>query len=212
MLLLRSPLLDLQFTADKASAPAPAVATIFGQPATTSANTGNVFGQPATTSASTGSVFGQPSNVTGGLFSSSFGQGGFGQPTSTTANAPLFGQSSFSQPAQAAVSSFGSASVFGQPRTAATGLSAESVFGQVATSTTSPIKPLFGGTAFGQSPVNAAGTTAAPSQGFGTGMFGNMGLEGTPNAANANRNAFGGGTVVQHLLVISIFYISLLSV
>lgn len=179
-------------TANAASTPAPAVTTVFGQPATTSQNTG--------------SLFGQPSNPPAGLFSSPFGQGALGQSTSTissTANTPLFGQSTFGKPAQAlpqtsvapSVSSFGSSSVFGQSSGAATGLSAGSVFGQGATATTTPIKPLFGGSSFGQTPANAAATASSPSQGFGANVFGNMGLGGTPSAANANRNAFGGGTV-----------------
>ncbi|KAI9560680.1 putative nuclear pore complex protein Nup214 [Daphnia sinensis] len=179
-------------TSATSSTPAPAVTTIFGQPTTTSQNTGTLFGQP--------------SNPPAGLFSSSFGQGTFGQSTSTTsttANAPLFGQSAFGKPAQAlpqtsvapSVQSFGSPPVFGQSSGAATGMSAGSVFGQGATATTTPIKPLFGASAFGQAPANAAATASSPSQGFGANMFGNMGLGGTPSAANANRNAFGGGTV-----------------
>ncbi|XP_057372318.1 nuclear pore complex protein Nup214-like [Daphnia carinata] len=177
-------------TANAAATPAPAVTTIFGQPTTTSQNTG--------------SLFGQPSNPPAGLFSSPFGQGSFGQSTSTTSstvNTPLFGQSTFGKPAlpqtsvAPSVSSFGSPPVFGQTSGAATGLSAGSVFGQGTTATTTPIKPLFGGSAFGQTPTNAAANASSPSQGFGANMFGNMGLGGTPNAANANRNAFGGGTV-----------------
>lgn len=154
-------------------------------------------------SAAPGSLFGQ-SVTTAGPFPSSFGQIGFAQPTSTTSttsSTSVFGQSSFAKPAQASgvqpTSSFGSPSVFGQSSGGTpSGLLAGSVFGQGAAPATTAIKPLFGVSTFGQTSVNAP-TSSAPNanQGFGAGLFGSMGLGGTPTSANANRNVFGGSSV-----------------
>lgn len=180
------------------------VATTSTPSALTPNTPATIFGRPVTTSAATGSLFGQPVITTAGPFSSSFGQSVFGQPTSTTsttASTTVFGQSSFGKPAPASgvqpASSFGSPSVFGQSSGGtSTGLLAGSVFGQGATSPATAIKPLFGVSAFGQTSANVTAptsSTANANQGFGAGLFGNMGLGGNSTASpNANRNVFGG--------------------
>lgn len=93
---------------------------------------------------------------------------------------------------------FGTSAVFGQSSGTSTGLLSGSAFGQPAAPASTPAKPLFGSSSFGQTPASnatPAATSPAPNTGFGSNLFGNMGLGGTPNAANVNRNAFGGGTV-----------------
>lgn len=181
-------------------------------PATTV--TAPLFGRPTTTTGSTGtSLFGQPTNATTTPFGSAFGQTVFGQPVSaaitpTPTAAPVFGQSTFGKPSHATPQStvtpapvFGSAPVFGQPTGTPSGVLAGNVFGQSAASATTAAKPLFGGSAFGQNPTSIStvaaspATSPAPSTAFGSNLFGNMGLGGTPSVANANRNAFGGGAV-----------------
>ncbi len=186
------------------------VASVASVASTTTPSSTPLFGRPVTTTTTgntTGTLFGQPSAATtAGPFSSSFGQSVFGQPaaaTSTPANVPVFGQATFGKPAQTtpqtievpAASSFGS-SAFGQSSGTSTGFSAGTVFGQGGASTTTPVKPLFGGSAFGQTPTNTSVTSPTSNVSFGSGsVFGNIGLGGAPSAANANRNAFGGGTV-----------------